>query len=46
MTQSERRGLKATATVMGAEAEEGGHFRLDSQEMFPEEGAFEPGLAG
>lgn len=48
VTQSERRGLKARAThtVKGGRAQEGGHFRLESQEMVPEEGAFEPGLVG
>lgn len=29
---------------MGSRAEEGQHFRLESQEMVPEEGSFEPGL--
>lgn len=29
---------------MGGGAEEGGHFRLESQEMVPEEGSFGPGL--
>lgn len=48
VTQSERRGLKARAThtAMGGGAEEGGHFRLESQEMVPEEGSFGPGLTG
>lgn len=48
VTQSERRRLKARAThtVMGGGAKEGRHFRLESQEMVPEEGAFEPGLVG